>query len=145
MERRRRILVAPLDWGLGHATRCIPIINALLKRNAEVIIAGSGVSAILLKDEFPTLTHYSLPGYAPQYSTSFADSAMIWAMGRQLPHFIKTINQEHAQINQLVKKEKIAFNSPNIFIIQDGFMIIITNVNQSYEISKIRSHPPLMG
>ncbi len=107
MERRRRILVAPLDWGLGHATRCIPIINALLKRNAEVIIAGSGVSAILLKDEFPTLTHYSLPGYAPQYSTSFADSAMIWAMGRQLPHFIKTINQEHTQINQLVKKEKI--------------------------------------
>ena len=25
----KNILVAPLNWGLGHATRCIPIIKAL--------------------------------------------------------------------------------------------------------------------
>jgi uncharacterized protein (TIGR00661 family) len=107
LERRRRILVAPLDWGLGHATRCIPIISALLKRNAEVIIAGSGASAQLLKNEFPGLKHYPLPGYTPRYPTGLADSAMVWAMGQQLPHFIKTINEEHTQINHLVKNEKI--------------------------------------
>ena len=36
----RRILIAPLDWGLGHATRCIPIINELIKQDCEVIIAA---------------------------------------------------------------------------------------------------------
>jgi len=107
LERRRKILVAPLDWGLGHATRCIPLIRALLKRNAEVIIAGSGASATLLKDEFPELKQYLLPGYNPRYSSRPDDSAMVWTMGRQLPHFIKTINREHLQVNQLVKKEKI--------------------------------------
>jgi hypothetical protein len=25
----KTILIAPLNWGLGHATRCIPIIRAL--------------------------------------------------------------------------------------------------------------------
>ena len=37
-----RVLVVPLDWGLGHATRCIPIINILTKHNIEVILAGEG-------------------------------------------------------------------------------------------------------
>ena len=107
MERRRRILIAPLDWGLGHATRCIPVIRALLKRNAEVIIAASGSSARLLKDEFPDLKHYPLQGYAPRYATGLADNSMVWAMGRQLPYFIKTIYREYDQVNALVKKENI--------------------------------------
>ena len=107
MERRRRILVAPLDWGLGHATRCIPVIRALLKRNAEVIIAGSGLSLELLKSEFSDLEHHSLHGYNPRYPTGTADRAMVFTMGLQLPGFIKTINKEHARTNQLVKKEKI--------------------------------------
>jgi hypothetical protein len=35
MEKAKHVLVAPLDWGLGHATRCIPIINELLKRTSQ--------------------------------------------------------------------------------------------------------------
>ncbi len=104
MERTRRILVAPLDWGLGHATRCIPLINALLKRNAEVIIAGSGSSAGLLKIEFPGLKHYPLPGYNPRYP---ANSNMVFTMGLQLPRFIKTIYSEYRAVNKLVEEEKI--------------------------------------
>jgi uncharacterized protein (TIGR00661 family) len=104
LERTLRILVAPLDWGLGHATRCIPLINALLQRNAEVIIAGNGASAELLKNEFPNQKHCILPAYAPQYPTN---ANMVWTMARQLPHFIKIINTEYAQLNELVKKEKI--------------------------------------
>ena len=57
-----RILVAPLDWGLGHATRCIPIIQALLKNGADVWLAGEGKIGYLLKTEFPGLPLLSLPG-----------------------------------------------------------------------------------
>lgn len=104
MERKRRILVAPLDWGLGHATRCIPVISALIKRNAEVIIAGSGSAAELLKREFPEQKHFLLPGYNPHYG---ANNSMVWQMAIQLPGFIKTIRQEHAAINELAIREKI--------------------------------------
>ena len=37
-----KVLVVPLDWGLGHATRCIPVIYELLRQNAEVWLAGEG-------------------------------------------------------------------------------------------------------
>ena len=104
MERRRRILVAPLDWGLGHATRCIPIIMALIKRNTEVIIAASGSSALLLKMEFPELRHYPLVAYDPQYP---AGAAMVWKMGRQLPRFIQIIQKEHTQLEEIVAREQI--------------------------------------
>ena len=63
-----RILVAPLDWGLGHATRCIPIINELIKHHCEVIIAADEGPFFLLKKEFPTIVFLRLKGYKIQYS-----------------------------------------------------------------------------
>ena len=49
MKLKKRILVAPLNWGLGHATRCIPIINTLLEFGFEPIIASDGPALELLK------------------------------------------------------------------------------------------------
>ena len=40
-EIKKRILIAPLNWGIGHATRCIPIIENLIKNDFEVLIATS--------------------------------------------------------------------------------------------------------
>ena len=37
-----KVLVAPLDWGLGHATRCIPVIRELLLKNCTVFLAADG-------------------------------------------------------------------------------------------------------
>ena len=51
----RRVLVAPLDWGLGHATRCIPIIKELIEKGHIVFIGASGQVKELLKMEFPDL------------------------------------------------------------------------------------------
>ena len=51
----QKVLIAPLDWGLGHATRCIPIINALLQQGHEVMVATDGLQQILLRKEFPQL------------------------------------------------------------------------------------------
>ena len=60
------ILVAPLDWGLGHATRCMPIIQTLIDNGYTVMIAASGKQQILLKQAFPTLTFIELKGYQIQ-------------------------------------------------------------------------------
>jgi hypothetical protein len=64
----KRVLVAPLDWGLGHATRCIPIIYELLSLNMEVIIAAGGATKKLLEKEFPKLEFVYLRGYNVKYS-----------------------------------------------------------------------------
>ena len=65
---RKRVLVAPLDWGLGHTTRCIPIIQELLLQDFTVLLAAEGSSAYLLSKEFPSLTILSLKGYQIYYS-----------------------------------------------------------------------------
>ncbi|SHJ14965.1 conserved hypothetical protein [Mesonia phycicola] len=65
---KKKILVAPLNWGLGHATRCIPIIKALEINDFEPIIASDGSALALLKKEFPHLKYYELPSYNIRYA-----------------------------------------------------------------------------
>jgi uncharacterized protein (TIGR00661 family) len=100
----KKVLIAPLDWGLGHATRCIPVIRELLNRNCQVYIAGNGASLTLLKEEFPSLTFFTLPGYNPIYPV---DNKMVWVMIKQLPKFVRTIRKEHVEIEKLVSQHNI--------------------------------------
>nr|WP_299259886.1 glycosyltransferase [uncultured Aquimarina sp.] len=64
----KKVLVAPLNWGLGHATRCIPIINALIDEGLEPVIASDGAALALLKKEFPDLKSKEIPSYNIEYS-----------------------------------------------------------------------------
>ena len=70
MKEKQRILVAPLNWGLGHATRCIPIIQALIDQNFEPILASDGAALALLQKEFPKLNFVNLPSYNITYSST---------------------------------------------------------------------------
>jgi uncharacterized protein (TIGR00661 family) len=100
----KRVLVTPLDWGLGHATRCIPIIRELLARSCVVYIAASGDSLILLQKEFPALTFFTLPGYEPIYPSS---GNMVLKMALQLPKFRSVIRREHRKIAALIEEFRI--------------------------------------
>jgi uncharacterized protein (TIGR00661 family) len=100
----KNVLVAPLDWGLGHATRCIPIIRELLKRGCSVSVAGHGDSLALLKKEFPLLIFFQLEPYAPVYPRT--REGMMWKMVSQIPKFYFTIKKEHEQIEKLVAENK---------------------------------------
>lgn len=100
----KKVLVAPLDWGLGHATRCIPIIHELLARSCEVYLAGSGDSLALLKVEFPKLIAYHLPAYRPEYSES---PRLFLKLLSQLPKFARVIRKEHGIVSRLVEEKNI--------------------------------------
>lgn len=100
----KRVLIAPLDWGLGHATRCIPVIRSLVRRNVEIHIAGSGASLDLLAREFPFIPTWKLPGYNPRYPSG---SGMVGAMALQLPKFLSVIAREHKAVEELVQRHSI--------------------------------------
>src|SRR5687767_2527158 len=100
----KNVLITPLDWGLGHATRCIPIIRELLNRGCRVFIGGSGASLLLLRSEFPSLTFFSLPGYHPVYSSN---TNMVWTMAKQIPKFMRTIRQEHSEVEKFIERNNI--------------------------------------
>lgn len=65
---KNKVLIAPLNWGLGHATRCIPIIHFLQENNFTPIIASDGIALAFLKKEFPNLETLELPSYNIRYS-----------------------------------------------------------------------------
>jgi UDP:flavonoid glycosyltransferase YjiC (YdhE family) len=93
-----RILVAPLDWGLGHATRCVPIIRELQRQGAEPLIGSSGRAAAYLQAEFPSLETVSLPAYDVRYPTR----NMYWNIALQAPGLARAIWQEHRQLQSLI-------------------------------------------
>ena len=103
MKRPKRILVAPLNWGLGHASRCIPIINELLQKEFEVILASDGRSLQLLQKEFPKLQTIELPPYDIQYSTE----NMVFNIACQIPKILFAVWKENRLIKKIAKKEKI--------------------------------------
>lgn len=92
-------LIAPLDWGLGHATRCVPIINECLAKGEKVVIAADGAAAAFLKQEFPNLTHIRLKGWQMRY---------FWplplALAIQMPFFAVSILLEHWRLQQIIKR-----------------------------------------
>ncbi|MDF2437368.1 MAG: glycosyl transferase family 28 [Bacteroidota bacterium] len=104
MQHPKRILICPLDWGLGHATRCIPIIRELLENGLHVVIAGEGRSLELLKTEFPSLAFIELHGYNITYPEK---GSMILKMLFSIPKLIHGIKQEHQAIQKIVIENKI--------------------------------------
>lgn len=100
---KKKILIAILDWGLGHATRCIPIIKLLEERGNTVILASSGTAFQLLAKEFPKLSILELPAYHVKYYSK----NMFWNMAIQGPRILWTIFKEHREIKKSVAKHKI--------------------------------------
>lgn len=96
---KKKVLVAPLFWGLGHATRCIPVINELIRQGAEVVIASDGEALILLKQEYPEFAFIELPSYAIRYSNS---NNMFLNIFFQLPSIIKAIIKEHRALKKII-------------------------------------------
>ncbi|PWA05185.1 glycosyltransferase [Flavobacterium psychrotolerans] len=94
----KNILVAPLNWGLGHATRCIPIIKALEANGFTPIIASDGIALEMLRKEFPHLPTLELPSYQIESDKSRAN--LKWEMLKNMPKMIRAILDE----NKLVEK-----------------------------------------
>jgi len=103
--RKSRILLAPLDWGLGHATRCIPVVKELLANDCEVWLAGEGLQEALLRSEFPQLPFLPLAGYRIQYSKS--GGGLLWKMLTQMPKIVSAIRSEHNWLRKVIATHKI--------------------------------------
>jgi uncharacterized protein (TIGR00661 family) len=100
----KKVIVASMDWGLGHATRCVPIIRELLNQQVEVTLASSGSALDLLKMEFPQLSWIALPGYAPVYS---GGKTLFLRLLIQVPGFLRIIRQEHRLIERYISENGI--------------------------------------
>ena len=84
--KHKTIFIAALDWGLGHATRCVPLIKQLMKDNV-VIIGVTPTTSLIFDEEFPELQKVNIEAYDIHYSKSIPlvlklliDAPRIWAV-----------------------------------------------------------------
>lgn len=103
--KKGRVLVAPLNWGIGHATRCIPIIKQLQENGYTPIIASDGEALKLLQKVFPAVISYELPSY----KVTYAKKELFFTIKLlcQIPKFIKIFREERKKTEELVIAEHI--------------------------------------
>ena len=99
-----KCLVAPLNWGLGHASRCVPLVQRLLDEGHEVILAGDGESLTLLRKHFPKLRYTYLAPLNLRYSKG---SRQVCSMLRALPKLLWWSIKDHAMLKALLREEAI--------------------------------------
>jgi UDP:flavonoid glycosyltransferase YjiC (YdhE family) len=119
--RNPRVLVAPLDWGLGHATRCVPIIKELLNQKCEVIIAASGAQKAILRGEFPFLTFVELPGYDMIYDKNRA-LTLLRLIGA-IPKILIRIKREKAWLSRF-----LALEEPDLVVSDNRYGLALPGV-----------------
>ncbi len=96
----KKILVAPLDWGLGHATRSIPVIKQLQKSGCSVTIAASGSIKTLLEKEFPGIPVITLFGYNIKYTLNKRWLPLKILL--QAPKIMLAIKREHTWLQKTI-------------------------------------------
>lgn len=84
-----------MDWGLGHATRCMPLIDSLIMQQHDIMLAGSGTSLQFLRDAYPTLEVVELPAYDIYYPEGTNASFQVLL---QTPKVLRAIKKERSVI-----------------------------------------------
>ena len=97
------ILIAVLDWGLGHAGRSIPLIAEFRRQGAQVLLAGSGGAGLLLREAYPDLPFLECPSYHIHYR----GRNMYWNMLLQLPKIFRAVAAEHYWLKRMIRSRRI--------------------------------------
>ncbi|MEM1217046.1 MAG: glycosyltransferase, partial [Bacteroidota bacterium] len=102
-EMTTHYLLAILDWGLGHASRCVPLVRQWQVEGKRVTVASSGKALAFLRRELPSVPRLELPAYAIRYPTG----NMVWNMAAQAPKIARVILRERRVLNKFLAKNKV--------------------------------------
>ena len=102
----KTILISPLDWGFGHTTRCVSIIQKLIQQNNTLIFAGNDLQCQFIKTEFTALKTEFIDGYNIHLSSK---KSTYWQLATQSSKILKTIKSEHNWVKQYINSNQIDF------------------------------------
>lgn len=128
-----KIFIAPLNWGLGHAARCIPLIDRFLAEGHEVVLGGDGLSLLYLKQRYPYLRSIPLAPLDLRYS---AGKRQVLAMLVAIPKIIQFSIRDYRLLQSIQQEEK--FDQ----IISDNRFGLWCSVNSVYITHQLHIHLP---
>lgn len=100
-----KIIYGVCSWGLGHATRSLPVIRTLVKEHHDVTVISNGRSLEVLRKELGDTVHYAdIPDYPMLVSENtrqfLAKSMVYW------PVFIKRIEDGLTELQKILAKTR---------------------------------------
>jgi len=104
LKKRKNILISPLEWGLGHAARIIPIAKQLIAMDHNVMIACGPSLMTFFATELPEVRLIGFPGFRPVYSAKFPQYLILLL---ETPLLVYHIAREHFALNKIVAENKI--------------------------------------
>lgn len=113
------VFIAPLNWGLGHATRCVPLIDRYLAEGAKVTIGGDGESLDWLRRRYPDLPAVELAPLRLHYSKG---RRQVWTLLLQLPHILCWLIRDHRRMNELQREHHF-----DLIISDNRFALYLTS------------------
>lgn len=129
-----KILIAPLNWGLGHASRCIPLIRQYVAAGDEVVIGGDGESLMLLERHFPELRYIELAPLQLRYSRG---KSQVGAMLRALPMLLRNYREDGKRLAEVQAQEHF-----DLVISDNRFGLHNTNTRCVYMTHQVRIRLP---
>jgi len=130
------VLVSPLNWGLGHATRDIPVIRTLLDHGHEVTIAACGNALAVLRQEFPGLPSIEYPDYPIPFSSG---RLFIPRFCAGLPSIFAAVSREHATLESILTKEHY-----DLVISDNRLGVFSSKVPSIFVTHQLHYHLPLL-
>jgi len=104
LETKKTVLVCPLNWGLGHATRCVPLIETLQQRGFHVILAATGRARAFLELRFPEISCIDFPDYQIRIPRS---GRLISHLLLKFPVYLWRVRTEHQRLKALIGEHKV--------------------------------------
>ncbi len=121
-SKLKRALVAPLDWGMGHTARCVPIIRYLIESHVHVVFAGNKNQQAYISSRFPQLELVDLDGYDIVYGTSKLGNKL--TIAAQLTQLGKKIKTEHEWL-----KKNVTTIQPDLIISDNRYGLYASDIN----------------
>lgn len=139
MARKVKVLFAVLNWGMGHASRSVPLIRAIQRSGADISLASDGVAMELLQREFPELNLYILPGY----NVTYPSKSIYVNVLRSGFHILGAIRRERNWLARYRKENQVdLIVSDNRYgiVAPDIPSVLITHQLSLYGKSKFSNH-----
>lgn len=120
----KKVIVAPLNWGLGHASRCVPIITSLLENKYTPVLASDGNALKFLNKEFPELETLKLPSYHITYGknvkkTLFFKSFSIFKSVKEERKILENYLSQNSEVVGVISDNRFGMYSvkiPSVYI-----------------------------
>jgi len=104
LQTRKNILICPLEWGLGHAGRMVPLVKKLIDLGHNVIIGSGSEQLEFFRKELPGINCISFPGFTIRYSSWLPQYLVILL---NTPSFLISILKEHRKLKKIISRYRI--------------------------------------